>query len=747
MMNEALLDYEDRRRDLFDGDEAQREALLSVELDRLLGEELDLAGKPDMIATINRYCREALRRPLISACLMSGTRADLEATFSQLNADQQSRAVELREELASELRLEMTAESTAADLEKLHAGFNDAYAAISGMIGETFKLTLIRDAVREKVMGLFFRLGPIQFLCDIPVISEIMVCGFDRIFVEKGNKVFETGLTFASESELFTVAARIAGRDGKQLTEGAPMADARLPDGSRSNIVASPTSLGGLALTIRKFGKGHWSVSDLRARRACSLPMERFLEACVKARKNIIISGGTGSGKTTLLNALSMFVPDDERIVTIEDTSELRLLNRNLVTLEARRANMDGRGEISIPRPCEERPPDAPRPHRRRRVQGWRDARHASGHEHRPFRLHDHGACQFPRDLILRLETMVLQSGEDLPIHAIRQQISAAVDIVVQVRKTRSMDPDAPHTATQRTIVEIAELGEFDPDTGEIPVNPIFEVAETEARPVSPSRATSPASSTSLPNTISSPSRASSTTTRCSMLPDTTMNLAMAALIGAGLFGVQIAGRELISVVWRRLDEEKRETATNVLNFTFGDVVPEDALALMLFAIFALSAVLTVAGITPLMILIVIFLILAVPIFLYAQASGKRSRELELALPLALQQVANEMAAGATLETALKKVAGTAPAPGGCRNRPPTAPRRRQRYRRRFPPNSPNASTPAPSRSPPPSFASAPLRVAASSPHSRAFLARSSRSNASTRRYAPRPKTAAATFT
>ena len=254
MMNEALLDYEDRRRDLFDGDEHQRQDLLSAELDRLLSAELDLTGRPGMIATVNRYCREALRRPLISACLMSGTRGDIEPGFSQFNAEQRARAVELREELASELRLEMTAESTAADLRRLHEGFDAAYKAVSGMIGETFKLALIREAVREKVLSLFFQLGPIQFLIDIPVISEIMVCGHDRIFVEKGNRMFETGLSFASESELFTVASRIAGRDGKQLTEGAPMADARLPDGSRANIVAAPTSLGGLALTIRKFG-------------------------------------------------------------------------------------------------------------------------------------------------------------------------------------------------------------------------------------------------------------------------------------------------------------------------------------------------------------------------------------------------------------------------------------------------------------------------------------------------------------
>ena len=139
MMNEALLDYEDRRRDLFDGDERQREALLSAELDRLLSVELDLAGKPGMIATINRYCKEALRRPLISACLMSGTRGDIELSFSQLNAEQRGRAIELREELASELRLEMTSLSTAADLRLVHDGFDAAYKAMSGMIGETFQ--------------------------------------------------------------------------------------------------------------------------------------------------------------------------------------------------------------------------------------------------------------------------------------------------------------------------------------------------------------------------------------------------------------------------------------------------------------------------------------------------------------------------------------------------------------------------------------------------------------------------------
>jgi pilus assembly protein CpaF len=477
MMSQALLDYEDRRRDLFTGEDGQREHLLSAELDRLLSVELDLAGKPAMIATINRYCAESLRRPLISACLMSGTRGNVELTYSRLTPEQAARAVELREELASELGLSMTAEATAADLARIHAGYAEAYRTVAGMIGETLKLALIQDAVREKVMGLFFRLGPIQFLVDIPVISEIMVCGADRIFVEKMNRIFETGLSFASENELFTVAARIAGRDGKQLTEGNPMADARLPDGSRANIVASPTALDGISLTIRKFGNVRRNLAMLGANRMLTKPMERLLEACVKARKNIIVSGGTGSGKTTLLNALAMFVPDEERVVTIEDTAELRLQNRNLVRLESRRANMDGRGEISI----RDLVKNALRMRPDRIVVGecrggeTLDMLQAMNTGHSGSMTTAH--ANSPRDLILRLETMVLQSGEDMPIHAIRQQIAAAIDIVVQVSKTPSLDPAAPARSTQRTIIEIAELGDFDPETGEIEVSPIFELA------------------------------------------------------------------------------------------------------------------------------------------------------------------------------------------------------------------------------------------------------------------------------
>jgi pilus assembly protein CpaF len=483
MMNEALLEFEDRRRDLFDDNEKRREELLSDELDQLLSDELDIGADPKKFATINRFCTEALRRPLISVCLMSGTPGELDTTFSTMTPDQEARALELREDLAAELDLGMVAATTAADLEIIHDRFPDAYAAIQPRIGETMKLALIRNAVRQKVLNLFFRLGPIQFLLDIPSITEIMVCGHDRIFVEKGNAMVETGLGFASESELFTVAARIAGRDGKQLTEGNPLADARLPDGSRVNIVANPTSLNGLALTIRKFGNGVLTIPMLRKGHTLSLPMERFLQASVVARKNIVISGGTGSGKTTLLNALSQFVPDEERIVTIEDTAELRLQNRNLVTLESRKANMDGRGEISIANLVK----NALRMRPDRIVVGecrggeTLDMLQAMNTGHSGSMTTAH--ANSPSDLVLRLENMALHASKELPSRVIRQQIAAAVDLVVQVRKTASMDPNATQGAKQRAIVEIAELGDFDPDTGEIEVNQIFELSTVGRTP------------------------------------------------------------------------------------------------------------------------------------------------------------------------------------------------------------------------------------------------------------------------
>ncbi|MEM9430958.1 MAG: ATPase, T2SS/T4P/T4SS family, partial [Pseudomonadota bacterium] len=341
----GLLEYEERNRRLFEGkDAAEREGILSTEIDRLIAVELEALSA----RTIRVYCKEALRRLLISRCLTSGVPGDVPLQYSRLNSDQQRRSQSIRQSYIAALGLRIVPGETEADIARIKAGMAAAHETLGAGIEEYMQRLLIRDALRESVLGLIFRLGPIQFLLDIPNINEIMVSGHRRIFVEKAGRMFDTGLPLASERELVRIAEVIASRDGKSLTQRDTMVDARLPDGSRANIVLAPTARQGTALTIRKFAASPYALTDLAARDMLTDPMSQFLRACVLGRRNILISGGTGSGKTTMLNALAQFVPDHERVVTIEDTAELDLPIANLVSLEGRPANAEGIGEISI---------------------------------------------------------------------------------------------------------------------------------------------------------------------------------------------------------------------------------------------------------------------------------------------------------------------------------------------------------------------------------------------------------------
>ena len=478
-LNFRLLDFEERNRDIALREGADREALLSDQLDTLIDAELDGLGH----AALDLYCREALRRLLIQRCLMSGTPGDVPLAYSQLTPDQVRKSRLIRQDFIDQLGLDMSAERTEGDIGKVQEGIAAAYAAIGPRVEELMKRILVRDAIRERVLGLFFRLGPIQFLVDIPNISEIMVCGHERVFVEKGSRMFDTGLGLASEAELWRIARSIGARDDKHLTLANPMLDARLPDGSRANIVLAPTSRPGIALTIRKFAARPFSLEDLQARRMFNEPMRLFLVACVRGRRNLIISGSTGSGKTTLLNALSSVIPGDERIVTIEDTAELQLQNRNLVGLEARRPNAEGEGEISI----QDLVRNALRMRPDRIVVGECRGREAldmlqamnTGHDGSMTTAH----ANSPADLLLRLETMVLQAGTGMPVAAIRQQIAASIDLIVQVRRTAPLGDVRAGETFQRTVTQIVELGEYDMETGEIPTYPVFEFVEDATPP------------------------------------------------------------------------------------------------------------------------------------------------------------------------------------------------------------------------------------------------------------------------
>jgi pilus assembly protein CpaF len=272
-------------------------------------------------------------------------------------------------------------------------------------------------------------------MLDDPDITEIMVNSHEQIFVERNGRLELCDVRFTSEAHLRRVIERIVSKVGRRIDESSPLVDARLIDGSRVNAIIPPLAVNGSALTIRKFAREPFTVKDLVGFGTLNQNIADVLEACVKARLNIIVSGGTGTGKTTMLNVLSAYIPTDERIVTIEDAVELQLQQDHVVRLESRPANIEGKGEITIR--------DLVRNSLRMRpdrivigeCRGGEslDMLQAmnTGHEGSLSTVH----ANSPRDAIARLETLVLMAGMDLPLRAIREQITSAIDVIVQVTR------------------------------------------------------------------------------------------------------------------------------------------------------------------------------------------------------------------------------------------------------------------------------------------------------------------------
>ncbi|MES2259663.1 MAG: ATPase, T2SS/T4P/T4SS family [Pseudomonadota bacterium] len=316
---------------------------------------------------------------------------------------------------------------------------------------------LNRELLAKQVLDEAVGLGPLEELLEDVSVNEIMVNQFDRIYVERHGRLEKHPMTFTSDRAVLGVIERIVAPLGRRIDEASPMVDARLKDGSRVNAIIPPLALKGPALTIRKFAKHKMGAHDLVRLGAISAAMASFLEVCVKARKNIIVSGGTGSGKTTLLNILSNFIPAGERIITVEDAAELQLHHEHWLSLEARPANVEGKGAVAI----RDLVKNTLRMRPDRVVIGECRGGEAldmlqamnTGHDGSLTTLH----ANSPRDSLARLETMVLMSGMDLPLSAIRDQVASAIHLIVQ--QTRFTD--GTRVITSITEVTGMESGKF----------------------------------------------------------------------------------------------------------------------------------------------------------------------------------------------------------------------------------------------------------------------------------------------
>ena len=288
------------------------------------------------------------------------------------------------------------------------------------------------EIFKEGIVDELINYGPISPLLRADDITEVMINGPDLIFVEHEGKLFETGIRFFNEQHLLSVIQRIVEPLGRHIDEASPMVDARLPDGSRVNAIIPPLAIDGALVTIRKFAKNKLTTEDLIDYGSLTDEMAQFLSFAVKYKQNIIISGGTGSGKTTLLNVLSQFIPLDERLVTIEDSAELKLTHRNLARLESRTANIEGKGKVSI----RDLLVNALRMRPDRIIIGECRSGEAldmlqamnTGHDGALTTVH----ANSPRDSLSRLENMVLMAGVELPVSSIREQVASAINFVVQ---------------------------------------------------------------------------------------------------------------------------------------------------------------------------------------------------------------------------------------------------------------------------------------------------------------------------
>lgn len=310
--------------------------------------------------------------------------------------------------------------------------------------------------------------GPLEPLLQDPEITEIMVNGSDKVFVERNGKIEPTNVKFENDDHILRIIDRIVSPLGRRVDEASPMVDARLPSGFRVNATIPPLSLDGPVITIRKFAQTPFTAQDLAANGTINTQLIDFMRACVQARINIVISGGTGTGKTTLLNVISAFIPPNERVITIEDTAELQLKQDHVVRLEKKPPNVEGSGEVTI----RQLVINALRMRPDRIIVGEARGGEAldmlqamnTGHDGSMTTIHSNS----PRDTLSRIETMVLMAGMELPLKAIREQVSSAIDLIFHIGRMRD---------GTRKVVKVTEVQGMEGDT--IILQDIFKFVQT----------------------------------------------------------------------------------------------------------------------------------------------------------------------------------------------------------------------------------------------------------------------------
>jgi pilus assembly protein CpaF len=318
------------------------------------------------------------------------------------------------------------------------------------------------DSVADEVLGL----GPVEPLINDPAVSEIMVNGPDQVFYEKEGRLYLSSVRFRDAGHIMRIVERIVAPLGRRVDESSPMVDARLPDGSRVNVIIPPVAPKSPTITVRKFQADKMTIEDLIGTGTMTRELAEFFRACVQVRMNIIVSGGTGTGKTTMLNALSSFIPDTERIVTIEDPTELRLQQGHVVSLEARPPSLEGKGEVTqrdLVRNSLRMRPDRIIVGEVRGPEAF-DMMQAmnTGHEGSLGTVH----ANSPRDGLARIENMILMAGMELPMRAIREQIASAIHVVVQIARLADGSRRVTHvseiTGMEGDIVTMQDLFRYE---------------------------------------------------------------------------------------------------------------------------------------------------------------------------------------------------------------------------------------------------------------------------------------------